>query len=281
MMNINEFEKKQLIFVFLNQRERVSFSNDNIIVKDPDGSIKHQSTCYRILAVIIVGHISVTSGLIQRAHKFGFPIILMTVSMRVYDYIGGRMEGNVLLRRHQYNYNDSALAKHILLNKIRNQRKSLNSQREKTECLKEAITQLDHYISALQNTDSMDTQEYLGYEGSAARVYFKHHFNNVNWIGRKPRIKLDYINSTLDIGYTILFNYIDVLLNIYGFDTYCGVLHREFYKRKSLVCDIVEPFRPLIDKQVKKAINLGQCKEEDFAQINNKYLLEWKRMLLM
>ena len=116
MLNINEFEKKQIIFAFLSSGEKVSFSNDNIVVKDANGKIKHQSTCYRLFAVCVVGHITVTSGLIQRAHKFGFSIIFMTHGMKVYDFIGGKMEGNVLLRKHQYGFEDPelGLAKHIL-----------------------------------------------------------------------------------------------------------------------------------------------------------------------
>ena len=67
---------------------------------------------------------------------------------------------------------------------------------------------------------------------------------------------------------------IDSMLNIYGFDTYYGVYHREFYMRKSLTCDLMEPFRPLIDWQVRKAINLGQCKEEHFNNVGGRYLLD-------
>ena len=274
MMNVNEFEKKQILFVFLNRGEKVSFANDNIIVKDAEGKIKHQSTCYRLFMVFIVGSLSITSGIVQRAHKFGFPIVLMTTSMRVYDYMGGKMEGNVLLRKHQYNYEKLDLAKHILINKLQNQRWLLNLQRDKSENVKEAIQQIDQYLQGLIEYEG-DLQGLLGFEGSAARVYFKNHFNNIPWNGRKPRIKPDFINSTLDIGYTILFNVMDALLNVYGFDVYCGLLHRQFYMRKSLVCDFVEPFRPLIDRQVKKAINLGQCREEDFALINHKYMLKW------
>lgn len=69
---------------------------------------------------------------------------------------------------------------------------------------------------------------------------------------------------------------LEVLLESYGFDTYCGVLHKQFYMRKSLVCDIVEPFRVLIDDAVKKAINLKQIKEEDFIVIQNQYRLKWE-----
>ena len=45
--------------------------------------------------------------------------------------------------------------------------------------------------------------------------------------------------------------------------------------RKSLVCDLVEPFRVIIDFQVRKSINLGQFKEDDFNEVNGAYLLKW------
>lgn len=35
------------------------------------------------------------------------------------------------------------------------------------------------------------------------------YFDNVQWNGRKPRIKSDYVNVVLDIGYTMLFNIVD------------------------------------------------------------------------
>lgn len=85
------------------------------------------------------------------------------------------------------------------------------------------------------------------------------------------------VNALLDIGYTILFCFIDALLSLYGFDEYYGILHRQFYMRKSLVCDLVEPFRVIIDKQVKKSINLGQFKEKDFKIYDGKWCLKYEK----
>ena len=53
-------------------------------------------------------------------------------------------------------------------------------------------------------------------------------------------------------------------------------MHQNFYQRKSLVCDIVEPFRVIIDQQIKKAWNLGQIKTEDFTETKGQYILEYK-----
>ena len=77
----------------------------------------------------------------------------------------------------------------------------------------------------------------------------------------------------MDIGYTLLFNVIDGMLSLYGFDVYKGVYHKEFYHRKSLVSDIIEPFRPIIDYQIRKAYNLGQIRSDDFDYIKGQYRL--------
>lgn len=276
MMTVNDFAKKQIIFAFLNCGDRISFKNDNIIISGRNGIIRHQSTCYRLFAVFIIGHISVTTGLIQRAHKFGFLIFLMTPTLRLYDMLGSRAQGNTLLRRHQYGYHEPDIARHLIENKIRNQRATLNSIRKKADIQKEAIRKLDGYLLALKNCSSGLTG-LLGYEGNAAKIYFQSLFLDTGWSKRQPRIKSDYINAALDIGYTILFNIIDSLLNIYGFDTYCGVMHKQFYMRKSLVCDLVEPFRCLIDRQIIKAIHLGQIKKEDFTEDNLRYFLNWNK----
>lgn len=274
MLNANDFKKKQIIFLFTHQGDKLSFSNDNIVVKDKDGKIKHQSTCYQLFMICIVGNISITSGIIQRSKKFGFSICLMSTTFRVYEILGARMEGNTLLRIHQYEYSENDIGRKIEQNKIKNQAQALRNTRRRTDYIKEGITLLDDMTRLLDN--ELDYLEIMGIEGNAARVYFPRIFDNVNWNGRKPRVKNDYVNVTLDIGYTMLFNLVDAILQIYGFDTYYGVFHRCFYMRKSLVCDIMEPMRPIIDYEIRKAINLGQCKREDFEVYDNRWCLSYK-----
>lgn len=275
MLEKPDFEKKQIIFLFAKKGEKLSFKNDNLVVTNKEGKIIYQITCYQIFMVFVIGDTTITSGLIRRAKKFGFVICMMTQSFKLYSIIGNRMEGNSLLHRKQYEYKDNDIAQQIVLNKIINQRYALNTFRKKNELCKEAISTLDNYIFSLK-TNVYDDKSLLGIEGSAARVYFPQIFDNVNWKGRKPRVKYDYVNTTLDIGYNLLFNLIDSLLQVYGFDVYCGVYHKEFYMRKSLACDLMEPLRPIIDLKIRKAINLGQCKKEDFKVFQNQFCLEYK-----
>lgn len=274
MISAPDFAKKQILFVFASDGDKLSFLNDNIVVRDKTGKIKHQSTCYRLFIIFVIGNLTITSGLIQRAQKFGFTICLMNRNMKLYDSFGAAMNSNTLLRRKQYDYSGLDIGKHIIENKIINQRDALRGIRMRTKTMDQAILKLGSYIDKLKEND-YSLQEIMGIEGLAARLYFKEMFRDYSWEGRRPRIKRDYINSTLDIGYTILFNILEGLIGAYGFDKYQGVFHTNFYMRKSLVCDLIEPFRPLIDLQVRKSLNYGQCKGEDFEKYGERYLLKW------
>lgn len=276
MIDQTDFLKKQFVFYFPSQGDKMTFQNDNLVIKGIDKKIKFQVTCYRIFLIFVVGDTTITTGLLSRANKFGFSLCLMNRNMKVYKFIPARMEGNTLLRRRQYTYESMELGQYIILNKVKNQRKALMSLRNKNDLTKDAIRALDHHIKRLRE-ERLDMNTIMGIEGSSARVYFPRIFDNVKWNGRKPRIKCDYINATLDIGYTILFNIIDSLLNCYGFDEYYGVLHKCFYMRKSLVCDLMEPMRPIIDYTVRRSVNLKQIKEEDFEVYDKRYTLKWKR----
>lgn len=275
MISAGDFAKKQIVFVFFNQGEKLSFLNDNFVVRDSEGKVKFQCTCYRLFMVFAIGHGSITSGLIQRSKKFGFSVVLMTQGFRPYQSIGFELEGNTVLHRLQYEYSSLDLARHITKNKITNQRSLIMSLRNKNEKQFEAVKLLDTYVSQIDAVESLN--ELMGIEGNAAKMFFPNYFNNVVWIRRAPRIKSDMINALLDIGYTILFSFIDALLNCYGFDVYCGVMHCNFYMRKSLVCDIVEPFRCVIESQIRKAISLKQCRESDFVIENGRYCLKWEK----
>lgn len=273
MLSIHDFVQKQILFLITKDGQKLSFRNDNVIVKDSDEKIICQTTCHRLFAMFIVGHITITSGLIQRAKKFGFAIVFMTTSFRPYQTISAFAEGNTVLRKNQYSYDGIGAAKSLIKNKIQNQRFLLMQKNDAD--ITDAIECLNKYISKLDECTGI--QSIMGIEGSASKIYFRYFFDNVDWKGRKPRVKFDMANALLDIGYTMLFSYIDALLSLFGFDRYNGILHRQFYMRKSLTCDIVEPFRVIIDEQVKKGIAFGQFKEDDFEIYDGKWTLQYKK----
>lgn len=126
-------------------------------------------------------------------------------------------------------------------------------------------------------TDAEDYNQLLGIEGTVAKSFFAAYFQSHNWQGRHPRMKSDVINVALDIGYTILFNFIESFVRMFGFDLYVGVYHRLWFKRKSLVCDLMEPFRCLIDHATLLAFNRKQFSPKDFMLIKQEYHLRYEK----
>jgi len=275
MLTYPDYVEKSIVICNTNQKQRLSFLNDNIIIKDEDDKIILQNSCYRIFSLWIIGSITITSGVLERSKKFAFSIYMFNYSFKCYGVWASVTEGNFLLREKQYFYNDILAAQFLIENKIRNQIIQLKSIRSKNTTQKSNIDSLEKYVANI--TDCHSIQSIMGIEGVSSRLYFEAWFWDMDWQGRKPRAKRDILNVLMDIGYTYLFNIVESMLNLYGFDLYKGVLHQNFYQRKSLVCDIVEPFRVIIDRRLKNSYNLSQIKEEDFILQKGQYLLKYEK----
>jgi CRISPR-associated protein Cas1 len=228
-----------------------------------------------MLALWIIGHCVITSGLLERSKKFAFPVYLLSVNFRCIGVWSTPTDGNFLLRAKQYAYQGLDIPKHIVKNKIQNQVILLKSIRKKEEAMKRSLELMQEYENKIKDFEKL--QELLGIEGVSSRLFFSEWYGDMEWRGRKPRAKRDPINVLLDIGYTFLFYLVENMLNLYGFDIYKGTYHQFFYQRKSLVCDIVEPFRCIVDKQIKTAYNLNQIKKDDFDIRKGQYFLKYAK----
>ena len=245
------------------------------MIEDREGNVLVQHSCHRLFALFIIGEISLTSVLIKQCVSFGFPIVLLGRNMRPVANIRCSAEGNTLLRKKQYciaHERQLRIAKELVRQKIANQMQLIRDLRYLSESDKTTLAMMESFdVEAAGNT-----KELMGIEGSASRVFFAAYFRQLGWTRREPRCRPDICNFLLDIGYTYLFQFIAAMLSLYGFDLYCGILHSFFYQRMSLVCDIVEPFRCIVDRRVRKSHNLGQIKETDFFIYNGRLNLEWE-----
>lgn len=231
----------------------------------------------KILAIFIIGNITITTPLIDKCTRYGIPLIVMKTNFRPVFFFSITAEANFLLRKKQYEYNkgDLLIPKVLVANKIKNQIQLLEKTRLKSTSVQKAKEQCLSLLELVADAPTYDIV--MGLEGKVATLFFSAYFEPFSWQARFPRAKPDPINATLDIGYTILFNYIEAFTRMFGFDPYRGVYHQLWFKRKSLICDLVEPFRCLIDQQVRKAFNRSQCKIEDFNLIKNEYILKRER----
>ena len=274
MMSFPDFNYKQTIFYFSAKESALSFKADNIVIKDENGKVVQQHSCHRVFALFIIGNITLTNVVLKKSKQFNFPVILLSRNFKIDTYFNNSAEGNFLLRKKQYTHTEDNLliSKEFIKQKISNQISLLDNLRYRTKKENEIIDKMH----TIEPAKAMNIQELLGIEGYASKIFFPLYFKQLNWIRREPRTKRDINNLLLDIGYTYLFNFIEAMTAIYGFDIYCGVYHTFFYQRKSLICDFVEPFRCIIDQRLRKSYNLNQINSDDFSIKNNQYFLTYK-----
>ena len=124
--------------------------------------------------------------------------------------------------------------------------------------------------SALRKVNYVKSiEELMGYEGSAAKYYFKGLSicidDAFNFEGRSKRPPRDAFNSMLSLGYSILMNELYGEIEIKGLNAYFGFLHRDAEKHPTLASDMMEEWRAvLIDSTVMSMINGHEVHIDEF-----------------
>ena len=123
-----------------------------------------------------------------------------------------------------------------------------------TEIVFEKIRQQKCLLQELGKNEAMLLQEYLSEieygdatnrEGHAAKVYF-------NALFGKSFTRTDdlLINAALNYGYSILLSAFNREIVLNGYLTQLGLFHDNMFNQFNLASDLMEPFRPLVDRLV-------------------------------
>lgn len=231
----------------------------------------------KILMLFVIGHISITTPLIEKCKKFNVGLVVTNLSLRPVFFESNSAESNFLLRQRQYTLSkeDISIAKVLMKNKFANQLSLLQKTRMQDEQTIKAKAVCERALMLVEK--QKDYNKLMGLEGGVSKAFFSAYFQTNGWKARQPRVKNDAINAILDIGYTILFNYIECFVRMFGFDVYVGVYHRLWFRRKSLICDLIEPFRCIIDKTVRTAFNRKQFSNKDFNINKGEWRLKFEK----
>lgn len=278
MISITDFREKQVLFLNTMDfdKPQLSFRNENIVVTSVRGTID-KIPLHRLPAVFIVGETTLTSKLMQKCMSNGASLFMLKRNLATYATIGAYAEGNYLLRQKQYfeiEEKHLAVAKKIVENKLLNQLALLRSIDKNVVGINTRLAYKKIMKEKIEKVDNLASLR--GIEGVISKDFFSAYFENIDWYKRIPRGKIDENNILLDMGYSFLFNFIDSVLRVYGFDTYKGVYHQLFYQRKSLSCDIMEPFRCIVERALYKMHTLGQFDKNDFSVRKGAYILEYQ-----
>ena len=278
MFTAKDIEYRSVFVINCIENKALRVSNGALLLEDTEEKKTLTKLPFqKILALFVIGHITITTALIENCTRNGIPLVVMKPNFRPVFFFSVTAEANFLLRQkqHENDKNNLQIPKILVANKIQNQLRLLEKTRQKTDAITNAKEQCSKVL--LLVPIAIDYETVMGLEGRIAKSFFTAYYGHLDWKARCPRTKIDPVNATLDIGYTILFNYIEAFVRLFGFDPYIGVYHRLWFKRKSLICDLMEPFRCLIDQQVRKAFNTKQCKADDFKLFKNEYVLKHEK----
>lgn len=98
-------------------------------------------------------------------------------------------------------------------------------------------------------------------EGHAVKVYFNALFG-MEFL----RTQENTINAALNYGYSIILSMFAKEIVSQGYFTQLGIFHDNMFNELNLACDLMEPFRILVDRQVYK-MNLQEFGKEEKIEL--------------
>ena len=84
----------------------------------------------------------------------------------------------------------------------------------------------------------------------------------------------DPFNAVLNYGYGMLYGVIETAAFTAGLDPYMGLLHAEEYKTPALTFDLIEPFRPWLDREIMAHFYQEKFKPTHFKPIKHGWQLD-------
>lgn len=260
----------------------LSLDGENIVIQKGE----HTSTrlpLHNIENIVCFNWHGVSPALMGACAEKNIGLAFLTPYGRFQARVSGRVRGNVLLRKKQYQVSDDDLqsvpiAVSFLLGKIANCRKVLERALRDYAMIidKDALGKASAFHKQILRTlpNCKHTSELIAFEGSAAKVYFSvfdhlilQQKEDFRFEERNRRPPLDNMNALLSFLYTLLTNEAVSALEAVGLDPYVGFLHKDRPGRPSLALDLIEELRPVFaDRLALSLVNRKQISGKGFTR---------------
>lgn len=253
---------------------KVSVSGGHFTVECKNGS-ERLIPKETVESIIIFGNVYLTVPCIKECMMRGINVSMFSVKGRYFGRIESTGHVNARRLRQQVYLSDQQdkrlqFSKKIILNKIHNQRVLINRY------ARNVSVNVDEYVRALKIHEKKILQcenikQIMGYEGNAAREYFKALSSIVkkefHFCGRSKRPPKDPFNSMISLGYTILMYEIVGELENRGISPYIGFMHSDIERHPTLASDLLEEWRSVIvDATVMSLIQGNEIEIKEFQQ---------------
>lgn len=249
----------------------IGFEGNQCTVKYRDG-MKKLLPMESLEGITIMGHSQMTTKCAEECMQRGIMVTYISRGGKYFGKLVSTGNVNVERQRKQCAFYDSEfateLARRILNAKIKNQSVVLRRYEKSRKLnLEEEQKMLD--ICRCKIWCCENIQEMLGFEGQAARYYFRGLAQCIEpefmFNGRSRRPPEDEFNTMLSLGYSVLMNEVYCKIEMKGLNPYFGFIHRDAEKHPTLASDMMEEWRAvLIDATVMSMINGHEILKEQF-----------------
>lgn len=230
--------------------------------------------------VIIIGKLCLETSVLHKLCVNNVSVIFLSGRRLAFrGMLHGRLHRNGLLRLKQYEKSLGpfclVFARELVEAKLSRQISLLSELKDLRPDFKYEISNSIKSIEAIrEEVISLDNIDSIrGFEGSAANSYFKALTlvfpPSLNFKNRIRRPPTDPVNSLLSLSYTLLHYELVREVEVIGLDPTIGFYHSFDYGRESLACDLVEPFRPDVDRFVFDLIREKIIRESDFTYLEH------------
>lgn len=256
--------------VVISNQSKLNYKNRFLVVKqDNDEKYIHLSEIDTIIVDSIA--VSISSYLLKELSDNKINIIFCDEKHNPFGELSSYYSSHNSSKKIQKQINWSKENKdlmwqNIIKNKIINQALMLHKIKS------------DKYELLLSYIEDVLASDKTNREGHAAKVYFNELFGK-DFI----RNDSDNINAALNYGYAILLSTVNKEVTSNGYLTQIGIHHKNEFNEFNLSCDLMEPFRIIIDNFVyfnqDRELNT-QYKLDIINIFNNRYNYENKNYVL-
>ena len=223
--------------VVITKQSSLSYKNRFLVVKqDVDEKYIHLSEIDTV--IVDTPAVSISAYLLKELSDNKINIIFCDEKHNPFGemqsyYLSHNSPKKIMLQSKWDNEIKNTVWEYIVKNKIANQILLLKKIKSKRYEL------LDEYYHDVKIGDKTNR------EGHAAKVYFNELFGK-----QFVRHHEDVINSSLNYGYAILLSTFNKEVISNGYITQLGLNHKSEFNEFNLSCDLMEPFRIVIDQFV-------------------------------
>ncbi len=259
----------------------LALEGENVVMRKENKNLM-RLPLHNLENIVCFNYPGVSPALMGACMERNIGLSFLKPSGRFLARVNGRVKGNVLLRKKQYELSQNehacvTIASSCLLGKIANSRKVIerglrdHAMLVDVPMLRTVSDSLKETLKSVQTGGSVE--KLRGLEGSAAKRYFGvfgqlilHQRQDFTFSTRSRRPPRDNINALMSFLYTLLTYEVASALETVGLDPYVGYLHVDRPGRPSLALDLMEELRPVFaDRLALSLINRKQIKGKGFT----------------